>query len=202
MGKEQKSISVAIQRADIALDHYNELFSDFDISPYDKRLLSEDFLLELQSRYAFAKGGKFVINFTIPKAVRSKKTEVVIKRRILVYFRKRTKKFERLKHEKTRAGGIRVLLGSAFSAFLLLIPQLNDPPLITIYSVFIWYLIWSGLEQLLEPSEFKSEAKLAQKLLKAEYHFISEKDALKSIKILQSVPQKSNRGVRKSPKSS
>lgn len=195
-------LSAAIQRADIALDNYDDLFSDFDMSPYNKRLLSEDFLLELQSRYAFAKGGKFLINFTVPKAVRSKKTEAVIKRRVLDYFRKRTKKFKELKKEKTRQGGLRILLGSIFSAFLLFIPALNDPPLITIYSVFIWYLIWSGLEQVLGPFKFKSEANLAKKLLKAEYNFISEEDALKSIQRLQAVPLKVAPGARKSPRSS
>lgn len=195
------SISAAIQRADIALDNYDDLFSDFDMSPYNKRLLSEDFLLELQSRYAFAKGGRFLINFTVPKAVRSKKAETVIKRRLVDYFRKRTKKFDELRREKTKQGGLRILLGSIFSGFLLFIPALNDPPLITIYSVFIWYLIWSGLEQVLGPFKFKSEADLTKKLLKAEYSFVSEEDALKSLKKLQAVPLKVT-GARKSPKSS
>ena len=199
---EQKSISAAIQRADIALDEYDDLFSDFDMSPYKKRLLSEDFLLELQSRYAFGREGRFVINFTLPKANRSKKTEDVIKRRIQDHFRKQMKKFKEQRREKTKRGGVRVLLGSVFSAFLLFIPQLNNPPLITIYSVFIWYLIWSGLEELLGPFKFKNEADLAKKLLKAEYSFVSEEDALKSLQKLQTVPKKTTPAALKSPRSS
>ncbi len=180
------TVSDVLQKADIALDDYDVLCSDFDPSPYEKRLLSEDFISELHRRYAATGKGDFVVNFTLPRSVRSEKTESLIKKRVKEHFRNRIRDIERKTREKANNGAIRLLLGVALSVALFLVPALETVPILTIFSVLIWYSIWSGLENVLEASSSLNRRKaFAEKFMRADYNFYSQEDVLESMQKLQ-----------------
>lgn len=181
-----KTVSDVLQKADIALDHYDDIFSDFDPSPIEKRLLSEDFTYELRRRYAATGKGEFAVNFTLPKAVRSEKTEALIKKRIKEHFRGRMRDIERKARDKAHNGAIRLAIGVLLSFSLFVIPELETVPALTIFSVLIWYSTWSGLENLLQASSsFGKKRAFAEKFMKAEYAFYSEEDVIASMQKLQ-----------------
>jgi len=180
------TVSDVLQKADIALDSYDDIFSDFDPSPYESRLLSEDFLYELNRRYAATPKGQFSVNFTLPGHLRSEKIESLIKKRIKDHFRARMKKTEIRAHGHARTGAIRVGAGIVLSIAVFLVPQLETVPLVTIFSVLIWYAIWSGIESISEASVHLGRRRaLAEKFLRSEYSFISQEDVLESMRRLQ-----------------
>jgi hypothetical protein len=183
---EPRTVSDVLQSADIALDNYDDLFSDFDPSPYEKRLLSEDFIYELRRRYAARGKGEFIVNFTLPGAVRSEKTEALIRKRIKEHFKSRVREIERKAREKANNGAARLAIGIILSFALFLIPALETVPALTIFSVLIWYSTWSGLENLLQAStSYSRKRAFAEKFMKAEYNFLSQEAFLQSMQKLQ-----------------
>jgi len=184
-----KSVTEVLQTAEIALDGYDDIFSDFDPSPYEKRLLSEDFLIELRRRHAAKLKGGFVLNLTIPRALRSDKTEVLIKKRIKDHFRIRFKELEKASKDKVRHGAVLLVIGVLLSAAIIVIPMLETVPFLTIFSVLIWYTMWSGFEQIFEPARrLKRKTDFAERFMKAEYNFISQEDIVMSIQKLHNPP--------------
>ncbi|MCI0504304.1 hypothetical protein L0Y65_06380 [Candidatus Micrarchaeota archaeon] len=181
-----RTVSDVLQKADISIDSYEDIFSDFDPSPIEKRLLSEDFIYELRRRHAATGKGEFVVNFTLPKSMRSEKTEALIRKRIKEHFKSRVREIERKAREKADNGSHRLLAGVLLTIALFLFPQLEIVPVLTILSVLIWYSLWSGLENVLEASSsLRRKKAFAEKFMKAEYSFISQEDVLQSMQKLQ-----------------
>jgi len=181
-----KTVSEVLQKVDMALDVYDDLFSDFDPSPYHTRLLSEDFLSELRRRYVSTGENDIVVNFTIPEALRNDKTESLIKKRIKEHFKMRVRTIKQKAREKVDNGVIRLAGGILLSIALFIIPELETVPLLTIFSVLIWYSIWSGLENVLEASSSLGRKKaFAEKFMRADYIFFSQEEVLESMQKLQ-----------------
>jgi hypothetical protein len=65
--KQPVAVTEVLKTTQVALDNYDDIFSDFDYSDYSKRLLSYDFLKELRRRYEERKKGEYEITFSIPK---------------------------------------------------------------------------------------------------------------------------------------
>jgi hypothetical protein len=185
-----KSVTEVLQKAEIALDGYDDIFSDFDPSPYETRLLSEDFLIELRRRHAAKAKGQFIVNLTLPHALRSDKTETLVKKRVREHFRIRYKDLEKTRTEVIRHGAALLVIGFTLSAALIFIPILETIPFLTIFSVLIWYTLWSGFEYLFEPSRrLNRKIAFADRFMKAEYNFISQEDLVKDMQKLRSEPQ-------------
>jgi hypothetical protein len=183
---EIKTVSEAMQITQIAIDNYDDLFSDFDPSPYEKRIISEDFLQELHHRYSENKRGEFSINITVPRAVRSEKTESLVKKRFKEYFKKELKHLQKIKKEKTNGGLLRLFIGGGLVIFLVFIPALDIEPFLTIFSVLIWYTLWSGFEHIFESTKhIQHKMSFFEKFVRAEYNFVSEEDVLQIIQQLQ-----------------
>ena len=180
-----RTVSDVLQKAVIALDSYDDIFSDFDPSPYEKRLLSADFLRELRRRHAATPKSQFEISFTLPKALRSEKTESLIRKRIKDHFKSELKETDRKAREHVRTGGIRLAVGIFLTLLIFFVPQLDIVPYVTILSVLIWYTIWSGIENMSEASVhiWKRKA-FAEKFHKAEYNFLAQEDVVASLQRL------------------
>ena len=88
---EDGRLSSILNSIQIALDHYDDIFSDFDPSPFSQRMLSDDFLKEMQKRYIETKKGEFEIRFSLPASIRDVKTEGLVKKRLKDYFHKQIK---------------------------------------------------------------------------------------------------------------
>ncbi len=178
-----KTISDALQTARIALDGYEDIFSDFDPSPYASRLLSYDFLEEIYRRYVSNKKGEFVVTFTLPKHLRSQKTEELIRKRLKDYFRDRIKRIDKKTWHLRKGGIMRVIVGVLIS-ILLFAFQLPDaePFFLTIFSVLVWYLLWSGYELVFEsPGKINVKRDFYEKFLRAKYYFIDEEQVVQNI---------------------
>ncbi len=170
----------------IALDSYNDIFSDFDYSSYSSRILSDDFLKEVKKRYYENKKGDFELKFTLPTAKRNTKVENIIKKRLKDYFKGEVEYFnDRI--EKTKKDGLlRVAIGFVLLSIevLLLVLEVSDL-YISVLSVIIvpagWYGFYSGFTHLFESTkEFESPKLFNEKYYKAKYEFFSEEDLMKT----------------------
>jgi hypothetical protein len=189
-----KTLSDVLQIVDIALDSYDDIFSDFDPSPYTTRTLSVDFLNELYRRYSQSPKGNFVVNLTVPSALRSEKTEHLIRKRIKDHFREREKTMDARMRDKVRSGLARVSIGVIISAVVLLVPTLDIQPVLVLLSVLIWYFLWSGFDLLFEvPVKLRMKKARADKYLNADYNFLSTEEVIQTLKKLQEAPMEQPR---------
>ena len=183
---EPKTVSDIFQIAPIALDNYDDIFSDFDPSPYDHRIISEDFLSELHRRYNLTPKDNFVVHFTIPHSLRSEKVENLVRRRIKEHFKDHLKKVQKQVSERTKKGVLFLFIGIVV---LILDIVLNSTlalssikPFAELLLVVSWYFAWNGLENIFEqPEKITLEQSFLEKFSKAEYIFVDQEEMVKSI---------------------
>lgn len=184
---ESRTVSDVLQTAQIALDSYDDIFSDFDPSPYETRLLSDDFLSELRRRHAEKRKGEFVVNFSLPGRLRSEKTEALVRKRIKDYFRGRLREVNKDVRDRLRNGLLRLLGGAFLSLSLMVFPQLDAVPALTLISVLIWYVLWSGFENIFEASgTLKRKHTFYEKFMRAGYTFMDQEEVIRSIYVSSS----------------
>ncbi|MFA6530642.1 MAG: hypothetical protein WCT31_02840 [Candidatus Micrarchaeia archaeon] len=185
---EEKKLSSILNSIQIALDGYDDIFSDFDPSPYNHRLLSDDFIKEIQKRYIETRKGDFEVRFSLPQIARDPKIEALIKKRFKEYFFSQIKEINSQIESKQRMGIVRVAMG-----FLLLSIELvgrlygMGPNFIfDLLTVIIvpagWYSMYSGLEFIFDhPQKMVEQRKFLKKFHDAIYLFVSEEDLVSSI---------------------
>jgi hypothetical protein len=166
----------------IALDDYNDIFSDFDMSPYQQRLISDDFLKEIQKRYMESKKGDIEVKLSLPARLRDAKVEGIIKKRLREYFNFQTKEIENEIKKRRMRGAVYFIIGF----FLLAIEyNLTDaefsksvPSALGILLLPAgWFSMWTGLELMIQiPDKLAEQKKLYGKFAKANYLFVSEEE--------------------------
>ncbi|MGB9719825.1 MAG: hypothetical protein ACPL06_04515 [Candidatus Anstonellales archaeon] len=166
----------------IALDDYNDIFSDFDMSPYQQRLLSDDFLKEIQKRYLESKKGDIEVKFSLPATLRDQKLEGVIKKRLREYFNFQLKESDNEIYKRRISGAVYIVVGFFLLAieygltegsFSEAIPRALGILLLPAG----WFSMWNGLELLIQiPEKITEQRKLYSKFAKANYTFISEEE--------------------------
>jgi hypothetical protein len=150
-GKETELSGTAMASSiGLALDDYEDIFSDFDPQPYSRRLLSEDFLRELKRASLDREEKGLVLTLEMPKAKRNPTHEKVILERLKGHFRRHYKRsLERLRARR-KVGLRMVVLGVAFmflATYLLF--RFRD----SLWSAFVvvllepagWFTFWEGL---------------------------------------------------------
>lgn len=134
----------------LALDDYEDLFSDFDPRPYSERSLSEDFLHELK-RAAMSKEEKGLsLVMLLPKERHSAAHEHLILERLKGHFRHHHRLLEEKRKEVTKTGAWMVGLGIVFmflATYMLVELKQN---LWTAFIVVLlepagWFTFWEGL---------------------------------------------------------
>jgi len=134
---------------DIALDTYDDLFSDFDIRGYGERALSKDFLDELRVRLRRSKAapGNDIV-FLIPAERRVPPAEELIVRRLRVFFADRSDHYRRENAKAERLSLAFVAIGVVLSVAANL--AVARAGLLPIFSDFVlipsWFFVWTGLE--------------------------------------------------------
>ncbi|OIO21985.1 hypothetical protein COV61_05355 [Candidatus Micrarchaeota archaeon CG11_big_fil_rev_8_21_14_0_20_47_5] len=191
MPQEEKSQKTAIRQTEptietrdisIAIDNYDDIFSDFDPRPYSSRQISEDFLREIERRKLEGEKGEFEIRFYIKKERRKEATEEQITKRLQSYFRWKLKELKK-EGGKAKSNGIR-LVGAGLAVMLVQayfvefkIYEPASPLLDVLFVPFAWFAVWMGLEKLFwGMGEAEKEAEPASKLSRAKYIFISEEE--------------------------
>jgi hypothetical protein len=180
--EQKEQATVSIRDISIALDNYDDLFSDFDPRPYSTREISADLLKEIEGRVHKDVRGNFELRFFLPKVLRNEKKEEQITKRLQAYFKAEAKEIEQKDEHRKRsgfmfiAGGMAALFAYAYLfAFIDLGPLASflDPLLVP----FGWFSTWEGLERLVRDShKFENELTFYRKLAKANYIFLSEEE--------------------------
>jgi hypothetical protein len=184
---EERKPSSILSLIHMGLDSYDDIFSDFDPSPYHERLLSEDFILEARRRYAEKKGGGLELRFSLPAKLRSAKTEALIKRRLREYFHAKVKEGEADITRNRKRGAAYFAAGFVVLLFVAGAPQIEAisgiARLIDILLVPVgWFGMFDGVELMVEaPRKFEKEINFNRKLADASYTFFSEEELVKSL---------------------
>ena len=137
----------------IALDTYDDIFSDFDIRGYDERAISRDFLDELRLRLRrHVSETPLAIVLLIPISERSPQQEGLILERLASFFQER-KAYYRKENRRTLLTSLLLVaigLGLAMGANLLV----GYPGVPSLLSDFLlipaWFFVWNGLELLIK----------------------------------------------------
>ncbi|MEK6978903.1 MAG: hypothetical protein AABW86_01665 [Candidatus Micrarchaeota archaeon] len=184
---EDGRLSSILNSIQIALDHYDDIFSDFDPSPFSQRMLSDDFLKEMQKRYIETKKGEFEIRFSLPASIRDVKTEGLVKKRLKDYFHKQIKNVDVEVEKRQNAGIQRAGFGFVVLAIELLMTVYGFTafPLNFLGVILVpagWFGMYSGFEMFFDhPKKLNEQKKFYKKFHDAIYLFVSEEEILESI---------------------
>ncbi|MCK4994429.1 MAG: hypothetical protein KAS13_05200 [Candidatus Omnitrophica bacterium] len=162
----------------IAIDTWDDVFSDFDPRPLSERVLSEDFIIELKQRYRETSKGDFVVTICAPQSLEDKKSERTVSKRLKRHFLHRALVRKKESIRVRIRGIVFVLCGICFLTFLTLAAYykwFNDL-VINIISIVVmplgWFGIWEGFSKIVDPSSSSiQEEKFYNKLSKAQYRF-------------------------------
>ncbi|MBU3897197.1 MAG: hypothetical protein KJ697_04715 [Nanoarchaeota archaeon] len=164
----------------LALDDYNDLFSDFDPREYKERALSHDLLTEVRRATVDRASGGLELVLMVPKSKRNKKDEIMIKRRLLDHFRRHHVIMHKEKNKVIKTGigftifGVIVMFLAAYFFFEKADHNLADRFLLTLFEPAGWFLFWEGLGQIVFESKKKnSDLIFYEKMTKCEIKFIS-----------------------------
>jgi hypothetical protein len=155
-------------KVQIAIENYNDLFSDFDIRSYSERYISSDFLNELRMRtYKVLNRKGIEITLVIPEGERDAEDERIIIKRLHDFFQIR-----RDRNIKKRNG---ILLKSIFLEVVgigcMFVANFLSKYTIEYFKDFMlipsWFFVWNGLEK------YFDHRKILDKKIKY-YSFISE----------------------------
>jgi hypothetical protein len=138
----------------LALDDYDDLFSDFDPLPYSERMLSDDLLYELKRAALDKEEEGLSLTLLMPREKRNASQEKVILERLKGHFRRRHRRLEDRAKADKRTGFRMAALGLLFmglAAWLLSLTQrtLWISLLLVLLEPAGWFIFWAGCDLLL-----------------------------------------------------
>lgn len=163
----------------ISLDTFDDIFSDFDPSPYSERALSDDFIAELKKISGNKKQKKIVLKLLLPANMRNQQDEKVIIKSLHSNFKNVHLNLEsevRKSHSKgmilTLFGIITMLIASYIS---FLKPEKYPVHfLLVLFEPAGWFLLWTGLDILVYSSkETKKDLDFYKRMTKAKINFLT-----------------------------
>lgn len=167
-----------IQEITIAIDTWDDIFSDFDPSPLAQRILSEDFLLELKKRYRETPRGSYVITIYAPVFLKDDASQAIVIKRLKQYFKLRHLAIEKEINGSIRKGFIFIAVGTVILGFLILlayfqlVSQLGIELLGIVLMPLGWFGIWEGFSHIIDPPPLlKQDLEVFGKLAKATFKF-------------------------------
>ena len=164
----------------IALDGYDDVFSDFDYGPFETRRLSQDLLNELSGRL-HRKSGDISLVFEMPGKLRKHEVEAMVKTRLHQVFVDRWKSAGTDIDANQRTAVLRLGAGTAILAgeAVLLVFGKGEFWLTlagTLISPAGWFGVFTGLERLFDlPKLMIKKRNLYGRLKDAEVSFVSLK---------------------------
>ena len=187
LGMGKGNPAAVLSFVDFWLDGYNDIFSDFDPSPYSKRTISEDFISEVNRRFPELKEN-FEIRISVPGQLRSAKSESVVKRRLKEQFSRMEKRAEEKINKSRRRGAIYFAGGFTVLSVLLLLEGSAEELLPVkmlglVLAPLGWFGVWEGTRNIIEgPEEQIKKRKLYRALSEAKYEFFSEEELIGKVK--------------------
>ncbi len=178
-GATMEKVKELLQKSEISLwlDHYDDIFSDFDPRPYSQRGISDDFLKEARKAVREVKPGVLELRFLVPGNHRRADHEAMIRKRLREHFKKHADLLHNEQKGMRRKGAIVSVMG-----FLLLIIAATiehyhkDSFLWSLVAIAMepagWFSIWMGLDYIISKSKEKvSEKEFYRNMAKAEIKF-------------------------------
>jgi hypothetical protein len=157
----------------IALDSYDDLFSDFDIRGFDQRPFSRDFLDELNLRMIkIDEDENLKIILILPQKLRNLENENTILERLTIFFEGRYKSY----CKKNNRIIIRSIIYVGIGILLLIFANILSKKLPQMFNDFLlipsWYFTWDGLQKFIDSrSEMRRKIKYYNMLMKSELVF-------------------------------
>lgn len=183
--KETKKHVIRHGQSDIVnmwLDRYEDIFSDFDPSPYSHRIVSDDFISEAKRICSDKTGHIKELNLYLPEDLRNEHEEELIKKRLHDLFKIRFDKYVTLFNNVRNKGIMFAILGViilTITTYLLSLKTFSG----VIQFIFIitepagWFLIWMGLDDMFFTNKLKKpDMEFYKKLSYAAIHFHSTPD--------------------------
>lgn len=167
----------------LILDTYDDLFSDFDPRPLERRALSDDFLMEIKRSTRENKSGILEVNFLIPLEQRKSEKEAKIRKRLREHFRKHYEALEKdiLDVRKTGVGMAVVGFALGIAGAVFLVPgqfslNVGIEMIQKILLIFIepasWFTIWTGFDKIFTTwKEMQPDRDFYKKMSRAEINF-------------------------------
>ncbi len=186
--EKKDSVFGAINSFGLALDNYQDVFSDFDESPYSKRTISDDFTRELEKRYTEKKPGSFEVILSLPEKLREKKVEDLIKKRIKDHYKLKIAYVDELINKYKKQGlfrvgfGILLLLLSAFLTSSHFESTLFGEIIGALIIPAAWFTVWTGYDFIFDrPLDFSEKKEFYTNFYNAKYSFVSEEQIISEI---------------------
>jgi hypothetical protein len=167
-----------INSISIAIDTYDDIFSDFDPRDVVDRDLSEDFIKELARRHRQGVKGKYDVVIVAPKAIENQAIEKKITARLNKYFHQKYLRYKKSIDELRKRGAIYIAVGMLLLAALTLVAYFGRMERLTIELMGIifmplgWFGIWEGFSKIVDiPFRLGSDTMVYKGLSKAVYKF-------------------------------
>jgi len=167
-----------INAISIAIDTYDDIFSDFDPRDISQRDLSEDFIIELTRRHRQDIKGKYDVVLVAPRSIEDPAAEKKIISRLNRYFHQKHRRYARSIKELRVRGSIYIVLGMALLSMLALLTYYKKLDTLTLEIMGIvfmplgWFGIWEGFSKIIDlPFRLESNTQAYKKLSKAAYKF-------------------------------
>ena len=164
----------------IAIDTWDDIFSDFDPRPLSERTLSEDFIFELTRRYHESRKGHTVVTICAPSVLRNDRAERIVSTRIRLYLAHRADLANAAIRRQRIRGGIFTLCGFVFLSALTIMGCEFKPWFGNLGFQFVeiilmplgWFGIWEGVSKIVDVDRLLvQEAALFTRLAHATYRF-------------------------------
>jgi hypothetical protein len=163
----------------LALDNYDEIFSDFDQGEIQERRISDDFIEELKKMALEKDTSQFEIIMLIPKQERNVKTEQTITNRLISFFKIKFYEEKKIK-TKHKKQGLRLLLAGLTLLFIAGYISKFQSSIIVLRILFVltepagWYFAWTGFEKIFDTREKSDELfSFYTKMIKSKFKFES-----------------------------
>lgn len=167
-----------INAISIAIDTYDDIFSDFDPREIDHRELSEDFIIELLRRHRTDPRGKYDVVLVAPKIISDQNTEKKITSRLTHFFHAKFTQDIKIINQIRLRGLIFIVIGMALLMSLVFVTYYRalDRLMIELAGIVFmplgWFGVWEGFGQIVDrPLKLQREAEVFKKLSKAVYKF-------------------------------
>lgn len=178
LGWASKQKLLQLSEISLVLDTYDDIFSDFDPRTFEKRTLSDDFLVELKRATRSNKTGVIELNFLIPLEQRKEETEVKIKKRLREYFKKHYEEIKKEVGAYRGRGLLMITFGLVLSILtaLFVIPNESGHIWMSVLLILIepaaWFTIWEGANKVFDTwKSMAPDLEFYKKMSKCEISF-------------------------------
>ena len=175
---DEKKMLIELSSISLALDSYDNIFSDFDPRPYSQRMLFDDFLSEAKKASKEKVSGRIELRLLIPAKEKNPEHEKTIKKKLHEHFKRH---FNLLKDEVKRIrknGVILILIGISMMLAATYVYTLGSAKfifnvLLVVFEPGGWFMTWYGLDKIFYDANLKRhDLNFYEKMTKSEISFL------------------------------